>query len=66
MSQSARLCEVCGVSVVGEHGFVRHAAGRAHRVWVNGKRVESAFDPTLGVILFEVPNSPEVLRVKWL
>ena len=45
---------------------VVRAAGRAHRVWVNGKRVESAFDPTLGVILFEVPNSPEVLRVKWL
>ena len=45
---------------------VVRAAGRAHRVWVNGKRAESAFDPTLGVILFEVANSPEALRVKWL
>jgi len=45
---------------------VVRAAHRACRVWVNGERIESAFDPTLGVVLFEVPNSPEPLRVKWL
>ena len=45
---------------------VVRSADRAHRVWVNGQRVESAFDPTLGIFLFEVPNSPEPLRLKWL
>ncbi|MEQ2010192.1 MAG: TIM-barrel domain-containing protein, partial [Limisphaerales bacterium] len=45
---------------------VVRSAHRAYRVWVNGVRVESAFDPALGVFLFEVPNSPEPLRVKWL
>ncbi len=45
---------------------VLRAAHRAYRVWVNEKRVETAYDPTLGVVLFEAPNSPEPLRVKWL
>ena len=45
---------------------VVRSAHRAYRVWVNGERVESAFDPTLDVLLLEVPNSPGPLRVKWL
>jgi len=46
--------------------IVVRSAHREYRAWANGERVESAFDPTLGVLLFEVPNSPEPLRVKWL
>ena len=45
---------------------VVRSANRSYRVWVNGLRTEAHFDPTLGVLLFEAPNSPEPLRVKWL
>jgi alpha-glucosidase len=45
---------------------VVRSAHRNYRVWVNGKRLESAFDPTLGVFLFEVPNSPAPVSVHWL
>jgi alpha-D-xyloside xylohydrolase len=38
---------------------------RAHRVWVNGKRVEGRFDPTLGVFLFQIPNGPAPLVMRW-
>ncbi len=45
---------------------VVRSADRAYRAWVNGQRVDSAFDPALGVFIFEVPNSAAPLRVKWL
>jgi alpha-glucosidase len=45
---------------------VVRSAHRNHRVWVNGQRVETHFDPTLGVCLFEVPNSPAPIAVRWL
>ncbi|NBV24732.1 MAG: DUF5110 domain-containing protein [Proteobacteria bacterium] len=46
--------------------IILRAAHRPYRVWVNGQRTEGAFDPNLGVYLFEVPNTPEPIRVKWL
>jgi alpha-glucosidase len=46
--------------------IVVRSAHRNHRVWVNGQRVETHFDPTLGVCLFEVPNSPAPIAVRWL
>jgi alpha-glucosidase len=45
---------------------VVRSAQRNYRVWVNGKRLESAFNPTLGVFLFQISNSPEPVLVKWL
>lgn len=38
---------------------------RNYRVWVNGERVPAEFDPTLGICLFEVPNRPVAMVVRW-
>lgn len=46
--------------------IVLRSARRAYRVWVNGSRVETGFEPELGVCLFDVANAPGELRIKWL
>jgi len=45
---------------------VLRSAHRNYRVWVNGKREEGSFDSTLGILAFEVPNSPTALTLRWL
>lgn len=45
---------------------ILRSAPRNCRVWVNGERVNAQFDPTLGVCLFEVPNSPAPIVMRWL
>ena len=54
------------VSQVETWRIVVRSAHRNYRVWVNGQRAETHFDPTLGVCLFEVPNSPAPIVVRWL
>ena len=45
---------------------VLRSAHRNYRVWVNGKREKGSFDSTVGILAFEVPNSPSALTLRWL
>lgn len=54
------------VSRVETWRIVVRSAHRNYRVWVDGQRAEAHFDPTLGVMLFEVPNGPVPIAARWL
>ncbi len=46
--------------------IVVRCASRAFRIWVNNERTAGHFDAELGVFLFELPNQPGRIRVRWL